>query len=72
MKQYTVEELNQLSKEQIVALFILTVPDVAKILRIGRNAAYELVSSGAIRSIRIGNRIRITREDLQEYLQSLS
>lgn len=52
--------------------YILTVPDVAKILRIGRNAAYELVSSGAIRSIRIGNRIRITREDLQEYLQSLS
>ena len=50
---------------------ILTVPDVAKILHIGRNAAYELVSNGAIRSIRIGNRIRITREDLLEYIQSL-
>jgi excisionase family DNA binding protein len=50
---------------------ILTVPDVAKILHIGRNAAYELVASGAIRSVRIGTRIRITRDDLEAYINSL-
>ena len=48
---------------------VLTVPDLAEALRIGRNAAYKLVQSQAIRSIRIGNQIRIPREALEEFLR---
>ena len=48
----------------------LTVDETAKVLRIGRNNAYNLVRSKKLRSIRIGRKIRIPREALQEYLNS--
>ena len=38
------------------------------ILNIGRNTAYELVRSGKIRSIRIGRRLRIPKDAIQDYL----
>ena len=49
---------------------VMTVPEMAEILQIGRNAAYELVKSGAIRSIRIGKTIRIPKAALEEFLNS--
>ena len=48
---------------------ILTPPQLAEILGIGRNAAYELVRCGKIRSVRIGRQIRIPREALIEFLE---
>jgi excisionase family DNA binding protein len=47
---------------------VLTVADIARVLRIGRNAAYRLVASGAIRSVRVGVAIRIPRSSLLRYL----
>jgi len=46
----------------------MTVEDMAKLLNIGRNSAYNLVHCGAIKSIRIGRQIRISRSALLEYL----
>lgn len=47
---------------------VLKVKDVAAALQVGRNKAYELVKSGAIRSVRIGGRgIRVPREALEEF-----
>ena len=48
---------------------VLTVPQLADVLHIGRNSAYALVNSGAIRSIRIGRTIRISQSALLEYLE---
>lgn len=48
---------------------ILTVEEVASILRIGRNAAYSLVKNGGIRSIHIGRSIRIPRNALLQLLE---
>jgi excisionase family DNA binding protein len=45
----------------------LKVREVAENLRCGKNQAYELVRSGAIRSVRIGRAIRVTREALEEF-----
>ena len=47
---------------------VMKVEDVAKLLNIGRNSAYNLVHCGAIKSIRIGRQIRISRSALLEYL----
>ncbi len=49
---------------------ILTVPEVANILRIGRNAAYQLVTDGNIRCIHIGRSIRIPRAALVQFLEN--
>ena len=46
----------------------MRVGDLMPVLRIGRNAAYELVRSGKIRSIRVGRSIRIPREAVIDYL----
>lgn len=47
---------------------VLRVEDLMRVLSIGRNAAYNLVRSGQIRSIRVGRCIRIPRDALAEYL----
>jgi excisionase family DNA binding protein len=46
---------------------ILKVREVAASLRCGKNQAYELIRSGAIRSVRIGRAIRVTPEALEEF-----
>ena len=46
----------------------MRVEDLMPVLRIGRNAAYELVRSGKIRSIRVGRSIRIPREAVIDYM----
>jgi excisionase family DNA binding protein len=46
---------------------VLKVVEVADELRIGRNQAYELVRSGQLRAVRIGQAIRVTREALEEF-----
>ena len=47
---------------------VLRVEELAKVLCIGRNAAYELLRSGKIRSVRIGKCYLIPREALIKFL----
>lgn len=48
---------------------LLTVADLAQVLRIGRNSAYRLVRSGEIPSIRIGRAYRVPKAALIDYIQ---
>ena len=57
---------NFLNPEQFPLVF--RVEDLMPILSIGRNSAYALVRSGAIRSVRIGRQLRIPRDALEEFL----
>lgn len=56
------------SKESLP--LVLSVMDLAEVLQIGRNTAYQLVNSGRIRVIRVGKCIRIPQSALLEYLNS--
>ena len=50
---------------------VLTVEEVAAVLRIGRSAAYQAVRDGSIPSVRIGGRsIRVPRHQLEALLGS--
>lgn len=51
---------------------ILTVEQLAEVLSIGRNTAYDLVRSGQIRSVRVGRQIRIPRDALIDFLSQNS
>ena len=51
---------------------VLSVQQLADVLQIGRNSAYDLVKSGQICSIRIGRAIRIPQSALFDYLNQLS
>ena len=57
---------NQENKNEVCEA--LTVQQLAEVLQIGRNAAYELVNTGQIRSIRIGHSIRIPWSALMDFL----
>jgi excisionase family DNA binding protein len=48
---------------------ILSINDLRSALGVGRTKAYELVSSGEIRSIRVGNAIRIPKTSLLDYVK---
>ena len=50
------------------APIVITVDALVPLLQIGRTMAYELVRSGQIRSIRIGNRYRIPIDAVHEYI----
>jgi excisionase family DNA binding protein len=47
---------------------VLTIPEVAERLRIGRNQAYELVRSGQLYGVRIGRSIRVPQKALDDLL----
>lgn len=47
---------------------VLTVLEVAKILRIGKNKAYDLVSSGSLSSIKVGGKIIVPKMCLIQFL----
>jgi excisionase family DNA binding protein len=50
---------------------LLTVPDVAAILKVSRSLVYGLIASGKIPCLRIGNgrgAIRVRQEDLQRFM----
>ena len=48
--------------------FVINVIDVADTLHIGRNAAYNLVNSGQIKSVKIGNQYRIPRDSFIDFI----
>ena len=43
---------------------VLTVTQLAKVLRISKNTAYKLIREGRIRITRLGRIIRISKHDL--------
>lgn len=46
----------------------LTVPEVARLLRISRGSAYEAIRTGQLPSLRFGRTIRVPRVALEELL----
>jgi excisionase family DNA binding protein len=47
----------------------LKVPEVAKELRIARSRAYELVANGTIPAVKIGRSVRVSRRELERWLE---
>lgn len=48
---------------------VLSVEDIADTLAIGRNKAYNLVNSGQIKALRLGNHYRIPREAFIDFVR---
>lgn len=47
---------------------VVSVPELARILRISRNTAYAMVRCGQIRSTRAGAQIRVPKKEIEKYL----
>ena len=51
------------------APLLLTVPEAARLLRLGRNSVYELVACHRLPALRFGRTIRIPRAGLEAWVQ---
>jgi excisionase family DNA binding protein len=46
---------------------VVTVTELARMLKIGRNTAYELVRCGVIHSIKVGRQMRIPKQTIIDF-----
>ncbi len=55
----------------VAGLQLLTVPDVARLLSIGRTSVYSLINAGALQVVRVGKseRIRVLVVSVQDYIE---
>lgn len=51
---------------------LLSTEEAAQLLGIGRTRMYEILRSGAVKSVVIGRSRRIRPEDLEEYVRRLT
>ena len=51
---------------------VLTVIEAAKLLRIGKNQAYDLVRSNKLRAVKVGGKILVPKLRLIDYLMAES
>ena len=49
---------------------ILTVPQVAQVLGVGRKAVYDLVNNKILGAIRVGRSIKVPKFSLEEYVKT--
>ncbi len=49
---------------------LMTREEAQEVLRIGRSTMLRLIYSGQIKAVRIGNRFRIKRSDLADFIDS--
>ena len=48
---------------------LLTVREVAELLKVNRNFVYKMIADGELQSVKIGS-IKVRRNDLEEYVKS--
>lgn len=48
---------------------ILTIPEIARILRVGKNTAYALTARKDFPAIRVGRQIRVSRAAFNDWLK---
>ncbi len=49
---------------------LLTVAEVAGVVRVSRMTVYRLIRRNQLKAIRVGRNYRVREEDLREYLES--
>lgn len=47
---------------------LLTVGEVASVMRVSNMTVYRLIKSGQLRAIRVGKNYRLRRRDIEQYL----
>lgn len=64
------------NKQEIIDIFadypdVVSIEDLTKMLRIGKNKAYELINTNKIQSIKIGRKHIIPKFRVIEFLQNV-
>lgn len=49
---------------------LMTVAEVASLMRVSRMTVYRLIRRGLLRAVRVGRNYRVREEDLSQYLET--
>lgn len=49
---------------------MLTMPEISRLLRIGKNQAYELVKNGRLAAVKIGHKLIVPKPALIEFCRN--
>lgn len=60
-----------MTEDNITTTILLTVPEAARRLGIGRSTLYELEAAGAIRFVHIGRAVRVSARAVNEFVERL-
>jgi excisionase family DNA binding protein len=60
----------EMAREDSGIARLLTVGEVASVMRVSRMTVYRLIRRGQLRAIRVGRNYRVREEDLKAYLES--
>lgn len=60
------------NRDQLNQSLLVTVEEAARLLGIGRTTMFELISSGDVKSVRLGRRRLIARKSLESFIDELS
>jgi excisionase family DNA binding protein len=56
---------------RVTEQILLTIPEAAERLRIGRSTAYELIAAGRLETVHIGRACRVPAEALEHFVETL-
>lgn len=56
--------------KEVIILKLYTVKEVSQILKMNVNSVYELINSGELKAIKGVGRIKISEDDLKEFLET--
>jgi excisionase family DNA binding protein len=68
--QFPLEVKEPAHGEESQGLELLSPAEVSKELGMGKSWVYQQIRSGELPSVRLGNNLKVSRQDLQEYLQT--
>jgi excisionase family DNA binding protein len=54
-----------------IGQLLLTTVEAARVLHVGRTTVYELINAGSLRPVHIGRSCRISRAELERYVDGL-
>ena len=57
-------------EKMVVVSALLTVPEAAKYLGVGRKKVYELLEWGEIKAVKLGRSVQIEKESLDRFRES--
>ena len=57
-------------KKMVVMSALLTAPEAAKYLGVGRKKIYELIEWGEIKAVKLGRSVQIEKESLDRFRES--
>ncbi|WP_240197762.1 helix-turn-helix domain-containing protein [Nonomuraea lactucae] len=66
-----IDQIDNVMPTKTEEALLLTVEEAARSLRIGRTQMYQLVTTGAVQSVRIGRLRRVPVESLHDYVSML-